>query len=361
MFFGTTLCTTLAGQGRPIPAYVHPIPYQPLSYVCYYAAQPVPIDGVLGPEWDAAPWSTLFGDIQGSIKPSPPLLTRFKMMWDSSHLYLAFWLQEPNLWATLTQRDTVIYYDNDIEIFIDPDGDTHHYFEFELNALATLWDLLLVRPYRDMSPGGAFNAWDARSMRWAVKCYGTLNNNLDTDSAWSAEMAIPLELLAEGNEHSQIPREGDRWRMNFSRVHHDLDKIGSSYRLRAGADGKSLPEHNWSWSPQGRINMHEPEQWGYVQFTQVRVGTDHINFTPDPDLALCWHLRQIYYQQKEFKKIHGQYAIDLKLLNLPRPPSGAELNWEVGAHQYLVEAKSYDSGLTWFIQHDGRVWSPKKP
>jgi len=48
--------------------------------------------------------------------------------------------------TTLTARDSIIYLDNDFEVFIDPDGDTHNYYELEINALNTVWDLLLVKP-----------------------------------------------------------------------------------------------------------------------------------------------------------------------------------------------------------------------
>ena len=63
-------------------------------------------------------------------------------------------------------RDAVIYHDNDFEVFIDPDGDNHLYYELEINALGTEWDLLLVKPYRDGGP--AVNAWDIQGLRTAV-------------------------------------------------------------------------------------------------------------------------------------------------------------------------------------------------
>ena len=71
------------------------------------------------------------------------------MLWDDDYFYFAAELMEDQIWATLTERDSVIFYDNDFEIFIDPDGDSHHYYEFEINALNTVWDLLLIKPYRD--------------------------------------------------------------------------------------------------------------------------------------------------------------------------------------------------------------------
>lgn len=349
------------GQAQGLKPYNHPIPYQPLGYVCHYTPISPTIDGVLDKTWEAAAWSSAFVDIQGSQKPAPSWLTRFKLLWDSTYLYVGIYLEEPDLWATLRQRDTVIFYDNDIELFIDPDGDSHHYFEFELNTFGTLWDLLLVKPYRDMQPGGVFNAWDARSMRWAVKSYGTINNSMDRDSAWTVEMAIPLAVLTEGNEVPKVPVDGEQWRMNFSRVQHHVDRIGNTYKPKTSPDGQRLPEENWTWTPQGRINMHEPEHWGFIQFTTAHAGAQQIVYKPNPDVGLAWYLRQVYYQQRLFKELHGQYATDVRTLKLPQPPAGAELAWEVGARQYLVTAISYDTGLHWHLSQDGRIWSQKKP
>lgn len=35
-------------------------------------------------------------------------------------------------WANLTLHDSVVYHDNDFEVFIDPDGDNHNYMEVRL-------------------------------------------------------------------------------------------------------------------------------------------------------------------------------------------------------------------------------------
>ena len=81
-----------------------------------------------------------------------------KMLWDDDYFYIGAYIEEPNVWATLTKRDSIIFQDNDFEIFIDPDGDSHNYYELEMNALNTVWDLFLVKPYRDGGP--ALHAWD---------------------------------------------------------------------------------------------------------------------------------------------------------------------------------------------------------
>lgn len=65
------------------------------------------------------------------------------------HLYIAAELEEPHVWATLTNHDAVIFQDPDFEVFLDPRGHTQPYYEFEMNALNTTWDLRLDKPYQD--------------------------------------------------------------------------------------------------------------------------------------------------------------------------------------------------------------------
>ena len=120
-----------------------PFPH-PKGYVCHRATSPITIDGDLADaEWAAAPWTDAFVDIEGDKKPKPRFRTRVKMLWDDEALYIAAELEEPHVWATLTEHDAVIFHDNDFEVFLDPDGDNHLYGELELNALNTTWDLLL--------------------------------------------------------------------------------------------------------------------------------------------------------------------------------------------------------------------------
>ena len=85
------------------------------------------------------------------------------------------------MWAKLKQHDDIIYQDNDFEVFIDPDGDSHNYLEIEVNALNTVFDLLLVKPYRNGGP--MVLAWDLKSMQTAVELRGTLNDPKDKDKS----------------------------------------------------------------------------------------------------------------------------------------------------------------------------------
>src|SRR5690606_3613382 len=163
----------------------------------------------------------------------------------------------------LRQRDTVIFIDNDFEIFIDPDGDTHAYYEIEVNAFGTAWDLLLLKPYRD--GGKAVTRWDIPDMKVGTHIDGTINHPADVDKGWTVEFSIPLSALKECSAKGRLPVAGDQWRIDFSRVEWRIVIDEGRYRKEINpATGRPFPEDNWVWSPQGRINMHMPEMWGYL-------------------------------------------------------------------------------------------------
>ncbi len=154
---------------------------------------PPAIDGKLDDAaWKTAAWTDYFVDIQGELRPRPRFRTRAKMLWDDHYFYFAAELEEPHVSAALTQHDSVIFHDNDFEIFLDPNGNGRGYFEFEINALNTSWDLFLDKPYR--LHGHADNSWDIPGLRTAVAIQGTLNNPKDRDTGWTVEIAIPWAL-----------------------------------------------------------------------------------------------------------------------------------------------------------------------
>ncbi len=289
-----------AGGAPPSDAdMLQPFPH-PNGYVCYRTPSPITLDGALTEAaWKAAPWSEEFRDIEGDRQPKPRYRTRMKMLWDDEALYIAAELEEPHIWATLTEHDVVIFQDNDFEVFLDPDGDNHLYGELELNALNTTWDLLLTKPYKD--GGKALNAWEITGLKSAVAVNGTLNNPRDTDQSWTIEIRWPWAGLKELSNAAVPPWDGDQWRINFSRVEWDTEVVDGKYRKMKGK-----PEHNWVWSPQGVIDMHRPERWGYLQFSTAKAGT--AAFRPDPDWKLRDLLHRVYYAQRVYHAKHQRYA-----------------------------------------------------
>lgn len=335
------------------------IPYHPSTYVCYLAQNNIVVDGILDDDaWQKAPWSKLFVDIEGELKPKPAKDTRVKMLWDSSFFYIAAELMDDHVWGTLTDHDAVIFYDNDFEVFIDPDGDTHHYLEFEMNALNTTWDLMLSKPYRD--GGLVFNSWEIPGMKSAVKVYGSINDPSDTDEKWTLELAFPWRVLNESARGAKMPADGTQWRINFSRVQWPVEIVQGEYVKIKDENGKKLPENNWVWSPQGVIAMHRPETWGYVQFS---ADAENDTFLRQGDEDVKWALRQLYYRQNAYYEENNFYATDGKALRLSEVLlRGKAFIPEIVVHQSGYTA-SYPSQIEegmWFIQNDGRIWLKKQ-
>ena len=322
----------------------------PRGYVCYRAAEVPQIDGELDDAaWQRAPWTEEFVDIEGDRQPRPRFRTRAKVLWDDEQFYLAAQLDEPHVWATLTRHDSVIFQDNDMEVFIDPDGDNHEYYEFEMNALNTSWDLFLPKPYKD--GGKADNSWEIPGLKSAVKVRGTLNNPADTDEGWSIEIAIPWRVLRQFARRPTPPRHGDQWRVNFSRVEWQHEVVDGKYRKVAGKR-----EDNWVWSPQGIIDMHRPERWGYVQFSTAEPGTT--KFVADPALAARDRLMEVYHHQKSFQQKNARWAKDLSELGLA---ADDKLKLEATPEGFLATldlSPARDRRHRWLVRQDSKLWSP---
>jgi hypothetical protein len=348
-------------SGAQAPPQVFPEPkiqFAAPQYICYRAPQALTIDGRLDePAWKKAAWTELFVDIEGALKPKPRFKTRAKMLWDGDYFYLGAELEEPDIWATLTKRDSIIFYDNDFELFIDPTGSTHLYYELEINAFGTEWDLLLVKPYRDGGP--AVHAWDIQGLKTEVYCDGTINRPGDKDKGWSIEIALPWEVLKECAPDKKPPRGGDQWRVNFSRVEYRVEvKDGKSTKVNDPATGKPLPEDNWVWAPTGLINIHYPELWGYVQFSDLMAGEGKDTFRSRPEEAAKWALRKIYYKEKTYFMKNDRYGgsladlgiSEIKIPGYKWPPriEATQSQWEA-----FLESEDGRGGI--WINHEGRI------
>lgn len=254
------------------------------TYTAHRVAEAPVIDGRLDePAWRAAPKSPRFRDL---VSGAPTRYdTRAAVLWDDEHLYVGYWAEEPNVTATLTERDSLVYTDNDVELFV---AGSDAYYELEVNAFGTLYEALFVwddaypgegpyagdpalargvagsRPFDGVGfahPRGGrlgFFGWDLPGLRAAVAVDGTLNDPSDTDSGWTVELALPwagLAPIAHGDGRSLPPRPGDMWRMDFSRFNTD--------RADPPADDSS----GWAWSPHGVWDSHVPELFVVVEFS----------------------------------------------------------------------------------------------
>jgi len=283
----------------------------PSSYVAYQTSEEIKIDGdELDASWNNVDWSDPFIDIEGVKKPT--YKTQIKMLWDETYFYVLAKLEEPHVWANIEEHDAIVFYNNDFEVFIDPDGDTHNYYELEMNALNTTWDLFISKPYREGNV--VLNDWNVTGLKSAVKVNGTLNNSKDTDKGWVIELAIPWAAYKTSYFEKNVPVD-KFWRVNFSRVNWDFEIMDGNYERKKDTAEKFLPEYNWVWSPTGVINIHEPEKWGYVYFSSKNAG-EKDNFNIPQDEKIKWELYKLHRAQKVYFEKHQSYAKSIDSLTI---------------------------------------------
>ncbi len=327
------------------------------NYVAHSTTGKIEIDGkATEADWAHAQWSEYHKDIEGDSKPAPLFQTRVKMLWNNTNLYILAELEEPHIWAYYDKHDMIVFHENDIEVFIDPDRDSHNYYEFEVNAQNTLFDLFMNKPYRN---GGRANIpWNAKGFKSAVHLNGTLNDPNDIDRGWTVEMAIPFASLTTNGDFLQ-PENGDVFKINFSRVNWQTDIINGKYvRKKDPETKKKLPEFNWVWSPQGVINMHYPERWSMVQFSEKPVTAEKEEFQLPVEEVFSKYLWLIYYKQLVFTREFGVYAPTLQRLGIPETGTVKGDSYQIGletdVHKYSATLETVN-GLVISINQTGLI------
>lgn len=257
-------------------------------YTAYRVAAPPVVDGRLDEAcWLRAPKSPRFSDLVNGHEAIHD--TRAAVLWDDHFLYVGYWIEEPLVQARLTERDSLIYEDNDVELFVaGPQGLQNAYYEFEINALGTIYEVFFVwadafekagfkslpefaadAPGARLFPGVGFTShprgqrtgywnWDFPGLLSAVHVDGTLNDATDHDRGWTVELALPwngFAALAPSGGITLPPLAGETWRMDFSRF--------NTYKAALPAQDSG----GWAWSPHGVWDSHIPELFTKVQFS----------------------------------------------------------------------------------------------
>lgn len=338
----------------------------PKTYVVKKCPQPDFVDQIDGnldkAAWKNAPWSDSFGDIQGADAPpgaDKPALTKFKAMYDTRYLYIGALLEASthfNTQAHFTGRNEPIFQkDSDFEVFVDLFGSNHNYKELEVNAINTIWNLMLNKPYADngtehsgrISKPGSSRYYDVQNQKTATRVIkGQINDPTGVGCTWTVEVALSFDDLivssVDGDDYTDgrfanpssiWPRQpppfivapGTRIRINFSRVE---------------LQGKI----NWTWQKQriwdpstrkhvGVVDMHQPNAWGYFVFagddseddrggsaTKDGAGDAIETSALSVRVDLYWPARlaamNVYYAMHAYHNNQSKYTDDLNDLNV---------------------------------------------
>lgn len=264
-----------------------------MAYICKRTDEPLVINGDLNkPQWQRCSRSPRFVDVVGG---DPGLYdTRAALLWDDTALYIGFWCEEPYPRATLTERDSLLWVENDLEVFIDG-GDS--YYELEINARNVIYEVFYIwqdafrtNPlfqqerydilksgaqsfggnfdrtdayfWKGINPRGlrwAYHNWDFPGLQTAVQIDGVLNDDSVISRGWTAEIRFPWEGFRDlSTGHSLPPKAGEIWKLFMGRY--------ESMRINGNPVSTG-----WSWDPIGIADNHNPEKYTQIMLSDETV------------------------------------------------------------------------------------------
>jgi hypothetical protein len=178
--------------------------------------------------------------------------TTARLLWSARALYVRWDVQDDHPWATLTTRDSELWNEEVVEVFLDLDGSGTHYAEIELSPANVLCDVRMISPWPDKRMDLGWNAEGLEStVTWSYRSDGSV-------AGWTGIIAVPwtaFRTLPSAADVSRPPRPGDRWRVNLFRIERPA--------------GPARPDEEVvfaAWSPPRGDGFHDPEAFRPLVF-----------------------------------------------------------------------------------------------
>jgi hypothetical protein len=212
----------VAKATEPFPA---GISEESKTAVCLIVDKAPKVDGKLDDDaWKDAPVASGFLNLARATPAAVP--TEVRMVTDGKRLFFAFHCVEPKygeMRAYATERDSDVWMDDSVEIFLDPGRSKKNYFQVIVNWLGTIQD----GENRD-------GLWNADAQVAVVKGKGF----------WDVEVAIALASMRTA------AAPGAEWGLNLCR------------------NRKPQPSETTSWTHVGH-SFHNPEKFGTLVFRKA--------------------------------------------------------------------------------------------
>ena len=194
--------------------------------------------GPVAADPEASPWpqvtaTPLRETVSGG---KPQQATWIKTAWSQEALRILFGIEDTHPWATMTERDALLYQEEVVEVFLDPVGNLQKYFELEVNLHNAVLDLVVWPGKEGLR----------KDFQW--QCEGLQTAAQRNPAGWCAEFSIPFASLGAAPHGT--------WRANFYRIDRP----------------QKAPVELSAWSPTGEPNFHLPARFGLLEFE----GTDAI-------------------------------------------------------------------------------------
>lgn len=217
-------------------------------YYCEKIERDLRLSGKMDdPLWERAAEVPLMDAITGN---PGRFATSVRVLYNTRYLYVGFRCEDDYVWGTVKNRNGAIYDEECVEVFLNPSGVPHQYYEINVSPLNVIFDAVVINARTPRDPEAefiGFSAWDPPELRTSVHVDGKVNTS-GAARGWTAELAIPLAALF--GAPNTPPKPGDVWRINFYRI---------------DSPRKNQREH-YAWSRTDRAAFHQPWKFGYLVF-----------------------------------------------------------------------------------------------
>ncbi len=177
--------------------------------------------------------------------------TEAGILWSDNYVYVNYKAYDRDVFAYHTERNSQTCEDDVLEFFFSTVPESGWYYNFEINALNTVYDAYQPKP--NFAGGGRrWCNWDSKNMKSAVFVKGKINDPTVEDEYWQLQLAVPFKdlILKDGKAR---PDFGDKWTFMLSRY---------DYSIYLPDEGVELSATNVL----DKVAFHVPDVWNYLEF-----------------------------------------------------------------------------------------------
>ena len=218
-----------------------------------YKAHKIDREINIGNAWDDPIWKTAEPTKWYKVltEDEPVSRTEAGILWSDNYIYVTYKAYDRDIFAVNTERNSATCDDDVLEFFFSPDPESGWYYNFEINALNTVYDACQPKPH--FAGGGhRWKLWDSEGLKSAVYIKGKINDPSVEDEYWMLQIAVPFSDLKLKDGKSK-PEIGDKWTFMLSRYDYSVYLPGEGVELSAT---NVLPE----------VAFHVPHIWNYLEF-----------------------------------------------------------------------------------------------
>ena len=305
----------------------------PTEFECRWADGPITIDGKADePAWKAAqvidqfylPWL-------GKDARLSKTKTSAKLLWDREYLYFFAEMEDHDLFADVTEHDGMTWLNDVFELFFKPAAEQSGYYEFNINAAATVMDMFL--PSR--TSGGYMRHKSEGPFHVDVKVVlrGTLNKRDGKDEGWSVEGRIPwTDFMRTGGR----PETNENWKFALCRYDYTLNEVPEQSTCAPLKSKNPADFHNVDeYATLKFIGPPATSRKPYGIAKRDPLTTSTVVGSPDPPLP--------YRVERVYSKLKMSFPIDVKHI-----PGSDQL-------LYITEEESYGDTVIRRMKDDSDV------